>query len=50
MGLRAALAANLDLAVEIETAETPSRRRFAEILRRDGLKAALAWRAARFDG
>jgi len=50
MGLRAALAANLDLAVEIETAETPSRRRFAEILRRDGLKAALSWRAARFDG
>lgn len=50
MGLRAALAGNLDLAVRIETAETPSRRQFAEIVRRDGLKAALAWREGRFSG
>lgn len=48
MGLRAALAKNLELAVRIETTETPSRRQFAEIVRRDGLKAALAWREGRF--
>ncbi|WP_337659875.1 enoyl-CoA hydratase/isomerase family protein [Anderseniella sp. Alg231-50] len=49
MGLREALAANLDLSVEIETLETPSRRMFKEISQRDGLKAALAWRETRFD-
>ncbi len=50
MGLREALAANLELSVEIETLETPSRRMFKEISRRDGLKAALAWRETRFEG
>ncbi len=50
MGLRAALAANLDLSVEIETLETPSRRRFKEISRTQGLQAALAWRARRVRG
>lgn len=45
-GLRAALELNLELAVEIETAETPSRRAFKEKVQTEGLKAALAWRAA----
>lgn len=49
MGLREALQANLDLSVEIETLETPSRQMFKEISRRDGLKAALAWRETRFN-
>lgn len=49
-GLRDALAANIDLAVEIEASETPSRRDFKERVRRDGLKAALAWRSARMQG
>ncbi len=49
MGLREALDANLELSVEIETLETPSRQRFKEISRRDGLKAALAWRETRFN-
>jgi enoyl-CoA hydratase len=48
MGLEKALAANLDLAVEIEAMETPSRARFKEIARTEGLQAALAWRESRF--
>lgn len=47
MGLRQALQTNLNLAVEIEATETPSRRMFKEIATKDGLKAALAWREAR---
>ncbi|MDH3667935.1 MAG: enoyl-CoA hydratase/isomerase family protein [Paracoccaceae bacterium] len=50
MGLREALRANLDLSVEIETLETPSRRRFKEISQNEGLRAALAWRARRLRG
>lgn len=49
MGLREALRANLDLSVQVETLETPSRQRFKEISRAQGLRAALAWRASRFD-
>ena len=48
MGLREALRANLDIAVQIENLETPERKEFQEITRRDGLKAAIAWRDARF--
>lgn len=44
MGLRESLRANLDLAVQIECLETPSRRTFKQITQREGLKAALAWR------
>ena len=47
MGLRQALQINLDLAVEIEATETPSRKIFKEIVAKDGLKAALAWRDGR---
>ena len=50
MGLKEALSANLDLAIEIETRETPSRKRFKEIAKADGLKAALAWRERRIKG
>lgn len=50
MGLREALRANLDTAVQIESIETPERKQFQEITRRDGLKAAIAWRDARFQG
>ena len=48
MGLREALRANLDLAVQIENLETPERRKFQEITRQEGLKAAIAWRDGRF--
>ena len=47
MGLKKALEANLELAVEIEAMETPSRTRFKEIAKTNGLKAALAWREGR---
>jgi len=49
MGLKKALEVNLDLAVEIETLETPSRARFKEIVQSDGLKAALVWRDERLN-
>jgi enoyl-CoA hydratase len=48
MGLPQALEAGIDLAVQVETLDTPERREFDAIRRRDGLKAALAWRDARF--
>ncbi|MFQ5935155.1 MAG: enoyl-CoA hydratase/isomerase family protein [Acidiferrobacterales bacterium] len=47
MGFREALRANLDLAVQLESLETPSRKKFKEITKRDGLKAAIAWRETR---
>jgi len=50
MGLRQGLADNLDLAIEIEAMETPSRKQFKEIAASDGLKAALAWRDNRLAG
>lgn len=50
MGLGAALAANLDIAIQIEALETPERLEFREITRVEGLKAALAWREKRFSG
>ena len=50
MGFSQALAMALDVDVQIESMETPEGRAFAEIARRDGLKAALAWRDARFGG
>jgi enoyl-CoA hydratase/carnithine racemase len=46
-GLKEAFRANLDLAIQIESMETPSRAAFKDIARREGLKAALAWRNAR---
>lgn len=47
MGFREALRANLDLAVQLESLETPSRKKFKEITRREGLQAAIAWRERR---
>jgi enoyl-CoA hydratase len=46
-GMRQALLAALDIDVEIETNETAESREFNEILKRDGAKAAIAWRAGR---
>jgi enoyl-CoA hydratase len=47
MGFERALRQALDLDVQIETTETPESRSFKEILARDGVKAAVAWREAR---
>lgn len=48
MGLEQALAQGLDADVQIEALETPEGKMFREIRQREGLKAALAWRDARF--
>jgi enoyl-CoA hydratase len=49
-GFRAALAANVELDVMIETANLPARDEFRRITQEEGLKAAIAWRDARFRG
>ena len=49
-GLRAALAANTELDVMIETANLPARDEFRRITQEQGLKAAVAWRDAKFRG
>lgn len=48
MGLRQAVGANLDLSAIVNAAETPEGREFARIAAEQGLKAALAWRDARY--
>jgi enoyl-CoA hydratase len=48
MGMLAALDMGLDTDVQIESLQTPEGRAFREIREREGLKAALAWRDARF--
>jgi enoyl-CoA hydratase/carnithine racemase len=48
MGIRDALAMNLELDTIMEAAETPMRREFNRIRDEQGLKAAIAWRDARF--
>ena len=49
MGLSRALRMGADTSVEIETLETELRREFNQILREQGMKAALAWREARLE-
>src|SRR5206468_3840330 len=50
VGFRAAMAANTELDVMIETANLPARDEFRRITQEQGLKAAIAWRDARFRG
>ena len=49
MGLGKALRMGADTSVRIETLETELRKHFNQILRSEGMKAALAWREARLD-
>ena len=49
-GFRAAMAANTELDVMIETANLPARDEFRRITKEQGLKAAIAWRDAKFRG
>jgi enoyl-CoA hydratase len=49
MGFEQALAMGLDTDVQIEALQTPEGKTIREIRQREGLKAALAWRDARFD-
>jgi enoyl-CoA hydratase len=48
MGLRQAVAANLDLSAILNAAETPEQQEFDRIVAAQGLKAALKWRDARY--
>ncbi|HEV2950831.1 MAG TPA: enoyl-CoA hydratase-related protein, partial [Actinomycetota bacterium] len=47
-GFRAAMAANTEIDVMIETANLPARDEFRRITTERGLKAAIEWRDARF--
>jgi enoyl-CoA hydratase/carnithine racemase len=47
-GLRAALDTALDIDHAVESHGSPDKRRFMDIAREQGLKAALAWRESRF--
>jgi len=49
-GFRAAMAANVELDVMIETANLPARDEFRRITQDQGLKKAIAWRDAKFRG
>lgn len=48
MGLRSAVAANLDLSAILNAADTPEQREFDRIVAKDGLKSALNWRDSRY--
>jgi enoyl-CoA hydratase len=48
MGLRSAVAANLDLSAILNAADTPEQREFDGIVAEHGLKAALKWRDSRY--
>ena len=48
-GFRLAVEAGIDLGAIINAAGTPEQREWDTIVRRDGLKAALAWRDRRYD-
>lgn len=49
-GFRVAMSANNELDVMIETANLPARDEFRRITNEEGLKAAIAWRDAKFRG
>jgi enoyl-CoA hydratase len=46
-GMRQAMLNALEIDIRVETSETAESREFNEILKRDGAKAAIAWRAGR---
>lgn len=48
-GFRMAVEAGLDLGAIVNAADTQEQREWDEIVRRDGLKTALAWRDRRYD-
>jgi enoyl-CoA hydratase len=48
-GFRMAVEAGLDLGAIINAADTPEQREWDAIVKRDGLKVALAWRDRRYD-
>jgi enoyl-CoA hydratase len=49
-GFRDAMEANVEIDVDIETANLPAREEFRRITQEQGLKAAIVWRDARYRG
>jgi enoyl-CoA hydratase/carnithine racemase len=49
MGMRQALREALETDLRIEAPGSPDKRAFMDVARREGLRAAIAWRDARFD-
>ncbi len=49
MGFREAIEMGIDIGAIVNAADTPEQREWDEIVRREGLKAALAWRDRRYD-
>ena len=49
MGLSDALRMGAETSIKLETLETELRREFNQILRKDGMKKALAWRESRIE-
>lgn len=48
-GIRQAINANMDVSAILNGSDSPEQKEFDDIVRKDGLKAALAWRDARFE-
>jgi hypothetical protein len=48
MGLREAVHANMDISAILNAAISPEKTEFDELVKNDGLKAALAWRDNRY--
>lgn len=48
MGMREALQGALDLDCILTSLDTPDRKKFREVMGKEGMKAALAWRESRF--
>ncbi|MDA8061814.1 MAG: enoyl-CoA hydratase/isomerase family protein [Actinomycetota bacterium] len=50
MGLRQAVGSNLDISAILNASDSPEQQQFDRLAREQGLRAALAWRDARYDG
>jgi enoyl-CoA hydratase len=48
-GIRQAISANMDVSAILNGSDSPEQKEFDEIVRKEGLKQALAWRDARFE-
>jgi enoyl-CoA hydratase len=48
MGIRSAVASNLDLSAMLNSSDTPEQREFDRIVKTEGLRAALRWRDERY--
>jgi len=49
IGIRQAISANMDVSAILNGSDSPEQKEFDDIVRKEGLKQALAWRDARFE-